>query len=147
MTTLTLQILNSASVAEATQMLDGVYEHSPWIGTQALSQRPFRSLAHLKYSLIQVLEAAGIDAQKGLIRAHPELAGKAMQSQTLTVESTNEQSKAGLTQCTPQELAKIAELNAAYQAKFDFPFILAVRVSNLFERQCQQLPILVSSYI
>ncbi|MEY4910952.1 MAG: 2-oxo-4-hydroxy-4-carboxy-5-ureidoimidazoline decarboxylase [Pseudomonadota bacterium] len=127
MTTFNLQALNSASSAEATQMLDGVYEHSPWIGAQALSQRPFRSLAHLKYSLIQVLDAAGLDAQKGLIRAHPELAGKAMQSQTLTAESTNEQSKAGLTQCTPDELAKIAELNAAYQAKFGFPFILAVR--------------------
>jgi beta-ureidopropionase / N-carbamoyl-L-amino-acid hydrolase len=125
--TLTLQALNSASADEATQMLDGVYEHSPWIGAQVLSQRPFRSLAHLKYSLVQVLEAAGLDAQKGLIRAHPELAGKAMQSQTLTAESTNEQSKAGLTQCTPDELAQIAKLNAAYQAKFGFPFILAVR--------------------
>jgi N-carbamoyl-L-amino-acid hydrolase len=125
--TLTIQTLNNATLAEATHMLDGVYEHSPWIGEQALSQRPFRSLAHLKYSLVQVLEAAGQDAQKGLIRAHPELAGKAMQSQTLTAESTNEQSKAGLTQCTPEELAKIAELNAAYQSKFGFPFILAVR--------------------
>ncbi|MEY4537151.1 MAG: hypothetical protein RL171_1302, partial [Pseudomonadota bacterium] len=127
MTTLTLQALNNASSAEATQMLDGVYEHSPWIGERALVQRPFRSLAHLKYSLVQVLEAAGLDAKKGLIRAHPELAGKAMQSQTLTTESTNEQSKAGLTQCTPAELTKIAELNATYQAKFGFPFILAVR--------------------
>lgn len=127
MTTLTLQTLNDASTTEATQMLDGVYEHSPWIGAQALSQRPFRSLAHLKYSLAKVLEATDLDAQKGLIRAHPELAGKAMLSQTLTAESTNEQSKAGLTQCTLEELTKIAELNAAYQAKFGFPFILAVR--------------------
>jgi beta-ureidopropionase / N-carbamoyl-L-amino-acid hydrolase len=125
--TLTLQALNSASADEATQMLDGVYEHSPWIGAQALSQRPFHSLAHLKYSLVQVLEAAGLDAQKGLIRAHPELAGKAMQSQTLTAESTNEQSKAGLTQCTQDELTQIAKFNAAYQTKFGFPFILAVR--------------------
>ena len=127
MKTLTLQSLNDASTAEATQMLDGVYEHSPWIGAQALPQRPFRTLAHLKYSLVKVLEAASIDAQKSLIRAHPELAGKAMQSQTLTAESSNEQLRAGLTQCTPQELGRIAELNAAYQAKFGFPFILAVR--------------------
>jgi beta-ureidopropionase / N-carbamoyl-L-amino-acid hydrolase len=127
MKTLTLQALNSASSAEAAQMLDGVYEHSPWIGTKALSQRPFRSLAHLKYSLVQVLEASGVDAQRKLIYAHPELAGNAMQSQTLTAESTNEQSKAGLTQCTSDELAKIAELNAAYHTKFGFPFILAVR--------------------
>ena len=125
--TLTLQTLNDASTAEATLMLDGVYEHSPWIGAQALSNRPFRSLAHLKYSLVKVLETAELDIQKGLICVHPELAGKAMQSQTLTAESTNEQSKAGLTQCTQGELAKIAELNAAYHAKFGFPFILAVR--------------------
>lgn len=153
MTTLTLQALNSASATEATQMLDGVYEHSPWIGAQALSQRPFRSLAHLKYSLVMVLEAAGLDAQKGLIRAHPELAGKAMQSQTLTAESTNEQSKAGLTQCTPGELARIVQLNAAYQAKFGFPFILAVRgargnglsksvILDTFERRLHNHPLL-----
>ena len=152
MTTLTLQALNSASATEATQMLDGVYEHSPWIGAQALSQRPFRSLAHLKYSLVKVLEAAALDAQKGLIRAHPELAGKAMQSQTLTAESTNEQSKAGLTQCTPGELARIVQLNAAYQAKFGFPFILAVRgargnglsksvILDTFERRLQNHPL------
>jgi beta-ureidopropionase / N-carbamoyl-L-amino-acid hydrolase len=127
MMTLTLQALNTASAAEATQMLDGVYEHSPWIAAKALFQRPFRSLAHLKYSLVQVVEVAGLDAQKGLICAHPQLAGKGMQSKTLTAESTNEQTKAGLTQCTPQELAKIAELNATYLAKFGFPFILAVR--------------------
>jgi beta-ureidopropionase / N-carbamoyl-L-amino-acid hydrolase len=127
MTTLTLQALNNASLAETTQMLDGVYEHSPWIATQTLSLRPFSSLAHLKYCLAKTLEDAGIDAQTALIRAHPELAGKAMQSQTLTTESSNEQLKAGLTQCTPEELAKIAEMNAAYQAKFGFPFILAVR--------------------
>lgn len=108
-------------------MLGGVYEHSPWIAAQSLSQRPFRSLAHLKYCLVRTLEAAGLEAQKGLIRAHPELAGKAMQSQTLTTESTSEQLKAGLTHCTPDELLKIAQLNAAYLAKFDFPFILAVR--------------------
>ena len=125
--TLTLQELNNAAPLDAAQMLDGVYEHSPWLATQAMSQRPFRSLAHLKHSMAQVLAAAGLDAQLALIRAHPELAGKAMQSQTLTAESSNEQIKAGLTHCTPQELANMAQLNAAYQAKFGFPFILAVR--------------------
>jgi N-carbamoyl-L-amino-acid hydrolase len=55
------------------------------------------------------------------------LAGKAMVSQTLTAESTNEQNKAGLTQCTPEELTHIGQLNAEYKAKFGWPFILAVR--------------------
>jgi N-carbamoyl-L-amino-acid hydrolase len=124
---LTLEQLNSASPAEAAQMLDGLYEHSPWIAEQALAQRPFQSLAHLKHAMCGVLDRAGRDAQLGLIRAHPELAGKAMVSKTLTAESTHEQTKAGLTDCTPDEFAKIQRLNADYNAKFGWPFILAVR--------------------
>ncbi|RIX75652.1 2-oxo-4-hydroxy-4-carboxy-5-ureidoimidazoline decarboxylase [Acidovorax cavernicola] len=124
---LTLAQLNAAAPAAAVAMLDGVYEHSPWIAQRALAQRPFRSLAHLKHALVQALAASSADEQIGLIRAHPELAGKAMVSKTLTAESTNEQSKAGLTDCTPEEFAQIQKLNADYNAKFGFPFILAVR--------------------
>ncbi len=125
--TMTLEQLNQASTADAARMLDGLYEHSPWIAEQALHERPFRSLAHLKHAMCQVLARAGRDAQLGLIRAHPELAGKAMVSQTLTAESTHEQNKAGLTHCTPEELAQIQKLNADYNTKFGWPFILAVR--------------------
>jgi N-carbamoyl-L-amino-acid hydrolase len=125
--TLTLAQLNAAAPATAVALLDGVYEHSPWIAQRALVQRPFRSLAHLKHALVQALAASTADEQIGLIRAHPELAGKAMVSKTLTAESSNEQSKAGLTDCTPEEFAKIQKLNADYNAKFGFPFILAVR--------------------
>jgi N-carbamoyl-L-amino-acid hydrolase len=125
--TITLNQLNSAPIDEAQSMLDGLYEHSPWIAAQALEQRPFRSLAHLKHTMVQVLNAAGREPQLALIRAHPELAGKAMVSKTLTDESTYEQGKAGLTQCTPDEFSRIQKLNADYNAKFGFPFILAVR--------------------
>jgi N-carbamoyl-L-amino-acid hydrolase len=124
---LTLQQLNSASLQEAAQMLDGLYEHSPWITEAALAQRPFLSMADLKFKMVQVLDAAGEAPQLALIRAHPELAGKAMLSQTLTAESTVEQGKAGLTQCNAEEFAKIQKLNAEYNTKFGFPFILAVR--------------------
>ena len=124
---LTLEQLNAASPAEALALLDGLYEHSPWIAEQALAQRPFRSLAHLKHALAQVVRTAELDAQLALIRAHPELAGKAMVAKSLTAESTNEQSKAGLTQCTPEEFERIQQLNAAYNERFGFPFILAVR--------------------
>ena len=124
---LTLEQLNTADAASAVQMLDGLYEHSPWIAQTALAQRPFASLAHLKYAMVQVLEQAGVQPQLDLIRAHPELAGKAMVAKSLTAESTNEQNKAGLTQCTPEEFAHIQQLNAAYNARFGFPFILAVR--------------------
>jgi len=125
--TLRLEQLNSASSQEAMQLLDGLYEHSPWIAEGALKQRPFASWAHLKHCMAEVLKDAGREAQIGLIRAHPELAGKAMVRKELTTESTNEQSKAGLTECTPSEFEKIQSLNAAYNQKFGWPFILAVR--------------------
>ena len=123
----TLDQLNAAPLTEAQQMLDGLYEHTPWIAAEALKARPFRSLAHLKHVMAQVLARADTDAQLALIRAHPELAGKAMVAKTLTAESTHEQGKAGLTECTPDEFARIQKLNADYNAKFGFPFILAVR--------------------
>ncbi len=119
--------LNAAPLPQAQQLLNGLYEHSPWITDAALLQRPFTSLAQLKYTLTQVVNAAGHEAQIALIRAHPELAGKAMVSNTLTAESTHEQTKAGLTDCSPDELAHVARLNAAYGARFGFPFVLAVR--------------------
>ena len=125
--TITLQQLNAATQAEFTALLDGTYEHSPWIAEAAWHKRPFASLAALKLALVQVLRDAGVEPQLALIRAHPELAGKAMVAKTLTAESTNEQGKAGLTDCTPEEFAKIQQLNADYNARFGFPFILAVR--------------------
>ncbi len=124
---LTIEQLNAADTAQATQLLDGIYEHSPWIAQTAMAGRPFKSLAHLKHAMANVVNTASEQAQLDLIRAHPELAGKAMVSKTLTAESTNEQSKAGLTNCTPEEFARIQKLNADYNARFGFPFILAVR--------------------
>ena len=125
--TMTLERLNRTSVQEALQLLDGLYEHSPWIAEKALTARPFKSLAQLKHAMCRVVAQAGLHRQLALIRAHPELAGKAMVSQSLTEESSHEQSKAGLTQCSAQEFALLQQLNSDYNARFGFPFILAVR--------------------
>lgn len=124
---LTLERLNAATPAEFVALLDGTYEHSPWIAEAAAARRPFATLAQLKRTLVEVLAAAGRERQLALIRAHPELAGKAMVARSLTAESTNEQGTAGLTHCTPEEFATLQRLNAEYNAKFGWPFILAVR--------------------
>ena len=148
---LTLAQLNAADVDRATALLDGVYEHSPWIARAAMAARPFQSMAHLKVALGDVVRRASPERQLELICAHPELAGKAMAANALTIESTHEQGKAGLTQCTPQELARIGELNAGYGEKFGFPFILAARgprgnglarreIIDTFERRLQHHP-------
>jgi N-carbamoyl-L-amino-acid hydrolase len=124
---LTLDRLNAASRDDFTALLDGTYEHSPWIAAQAAEARPFRSLAALKRALVEVVRKSPREQQLALVRAHPELAGKAMVAKSLTAESTHEQGRAGLTDCTPDEFARIQQLNADYNAKFGWPFILAVR--------------------
>jgi N-carbamoyl-L-amino-acid hydrolase len=126
-TTITLDQLNAAPPAQALAWLDGLYEHSPWIAEKALAARPFRSLAQLKHALVAVVRNAGREAQLALVRAHPELAGKAAVAGALTAESTNEQAQAGLGACSADEFARLTQLNADYNAKFGFPFILAVR--------------------
>jgi len=100
-TTMDFDTFNHATAEQAAAALQGLYEHTPWIAEQAVAQRPFASVAALKHAMTVILEAAGREAKIALIRAHPELAGKAMVSKTLTAESTNEQSKAGLTECSP----------------------------------------------
>ncbi|RYZ12940.1 MAG: 2-oxo-4-hydroxy-4-carboxy-5-ureidoimidazoline decarboxylase [Comamonadaceae bacterium] len=148
---LTIDRLNQAGSVQLVELLQGIYEHSPWVAERAAAARPFRSLPHLKYALATAVREADAALQEGLIRAHPELAGKAMSQNALTVESTREQRSAGLTQCTPAELERLRELNAAYGAKFGFPFIVAVRgprgiglskaqIVETFERRLQNPP-------
>ena len=125
--TLTLAPLNAATPDEGVALLEGIYEHSPWIARAAMAARPFADLAALTRALVQATDAGGHDAQLALLRAHPRLAGKAMVAGTLTAESTDEQSRSGLTRCSPEEFARLHALNDEYDRRFGWPFILAVR--------------------
>ena len=124
---LTLERLNAAGDAGFAALLEGIYEHSPWVAARTAARRPFATRAQLKRALVETVRAASRDERLALLRAHPELAGKAMVAKTMTAESTHEQGKAGLTQCTAEEFATLQRLNAAYNEKFGFPFMLAVR--------------------
>jgi allantoate deiminase/N-carbamoyl-L-amino-acid hydrolase len=123
----TLTELNSCSPVAFVDALRGIYEHSPWIPERAASKRPFASAASLKLALRDVVAQASEDEQLSLLRAHPELAGKAAIAGELTRESTGEQASSGLNMCSPEEYATLHKLNADYSQKFGFPFILAVR--------------------
>ncbi len=127
MPTLTLAQLNAATPTEAAALLHGIYEHSPWVAERAVAERPFASLLALEQAMCTAVRYASADEQLVLLRAHPELAGKAMLSQNLTAESSHEQATAGLTHCSTQEFATIQSLNAQYNLRFGWPFILAVR--------------------
>jgi 2-oxo-4-hydroxy-4-carboxy-5-ureidoimidazoline decarboxylase len=141
MTTYTLESLNSASPADFTAALADIYEHSPWVAQAVSAKRPFATLAALHEAMVQAVRAAPADAQLALIKAHPDLAGKAARAGTLTVDSTNEQVSAGLERLSEAEFARFHRLNDAYQAKFGFPFIICVRrhtkdsILGVFERR------------
>ena len=77
--------------------------------------------------MVAVVEAAGPEAQLGLLRAHPELAGKAARAGELTEASTGEQRSAGLDALDPAQMAEVERLNRAYRERFGFPFVIAVR--------------------
>jgi N-carbamoyl-L-amino-acid hydrolase len=123
----TLSYLNSCDSAAFVDALRGIYEHSPWIPERAAAARPFATVAALKLALQAAVTEAGEDRQLALLRAHPELAGKAAIAGELTAESTNEQATSGLNMCSADEYALLHRLNADYNEKFGFPFILAVK--------------------
>jgi OHCU decarboxylase len=123
----TLSDLNACDPLIFVETLRGIYEHSPWIPAAAAAMRPFDGIAALKQALQQAVAAGGEDKQLALLRAHPELAGKAAIAGELTAESTGEQAASGLNLCSVDEYAQLHALNAAYNTKFGFPFILAVK--------------------
>ena len=124
---MTLAELNAADRAGFVAALGEIFEHSPWVAERAFDDRPFASVGALHAAMVAAMRAAAESEQLALIRAHPELAGRAMVRAELTADSTREQSGAGLTQCSPDELAQLRSLNARYNEKFGFPFILAVK--------------------
>jgi len=123
----TLSELNGLAPARFIGTLSGVFEHSPWIAAAACDRRPFASLDALHATLVEIMEAAPTDAKLALLRAHPELASKAAIRGELSAESNREQAASGLTRCSAAEFARLHALNRAYDAKFGFPFILAVK--------------------
>ena len=124
---LTLEQLNNASDLDALSALKGIYEHSDWIAQISIKKRPFKSLASIKFEMMSAVSQATKDQKLSLLKSHPELAGKAMVDNTLTRESKSEQTQSGLTHCSAQEFQQIQSLNSAYNEKFGWPFILAVR--------------------
>jgi 2-oxo-4-hydroxy-4-carboxy-5-ureidoimidazoline decarboxylase len=124
---LTLADVNRMSAAEFRETLGGVFEHSPWIAERAWAARPFASLESLHATMTGVVRAAAPAEQLALLRAHPDLAGRAARASALSASSRAEQSGAGLDRLTDEEYERFGRLNAAYREQFDFPFIIAVR--------------------
>ena len=138
---LALSELNAMPAADFVAHLGEVFEHSPWVARRAAVGRPFSSVGVLHDVMAAAVRAAGPEAQDTLIRAHPDLAGKAARAGDLTKASTGEQASAGLDQLTDEEYERFDRLNRTYRDKFGFPFIIAVKgldktaILTAFERR------------
>ena len=124
---MTLSEVNALDRDGFVAALGGVFEHSPWVAEAAWHRRPFASLDALHAAMVAAMRGAAEDTRLALVRAHPELAGKAAIRGELTADSTSEQSGAGLAHCSPGEFTRLHELNREYNLKFGFPFIIAVK--------------------
>lgn len=123
----TIARLNALDRDQFVAALALAWEQSPWIAAAAWDARPFHNLVQLHAAMRDVIDRASMDQQIALIRAHPDLAGKAAIAGDLTPESTREQASAGLDRLTPDEFAEFTRLNDQYRAQFGFPFVICVR--------------------
>ena len=113
---------------EFVQRYRGIYEHSPWVAEKAAPLvDDSADVDVIARVMADCVDNASEERQLALIRAHPDLAGKAAIAGSLTDESESEQASAGLDRCSREEYECFQALNAAYRRKFGFPFVMAVR--------------------
>ncbi len=126
----TLDALNGADEPAFVGTLGFVFEDSPWVAARSWPLRPFGSVEALHASMCSTVRNAPLDVQLALVKAHPDLVGRAAGNGMLTPASTAEQHGAGLDRLSQAETALVRELNAAYRRRFGFPFVICVREKN-----------------
>lgn len=120
---LTIEEVNGLDREQFVRRFGVVYEHSPWVAAEAWRARPFGGLAELHAAMQRAVRDAPDERRLALVRAHPDLAGKAAMSD----ESTREQSSAGLDRLSAEEYERFTRTNAEYREKFGLPFVVCVR--------------------
>ena len=106
----------------------GVFEHSPWVAERAWEGRPFASPGALHEEMMRAVSKASAAERLGLVRAHPELAGREAKQGELTAHSSSEQERLGFTSLSREEILRVGEINRRYREKFGFPCIVALRL-------------------
>lgn len=119
--------VNSMGREEFVAGFGAVFEKSPWVTEGAWERRPFEDIDGMHAAFVRTVHAAPENLRVALIRAHPDLAGKAALAGELTEESANEQASAGLDRLSPEEYERFHRLNAAYREKFGLPYVVCVR--------------------
>ena len=124
---LSIDAVNAFDAAAFIACFGDVAEASPWVAESAFEARPFGDREALVGAFVAALRSASRDTQLALLRAHPDLAGRAAAAGNVAAESRREQAGAGLDRLTDSELDRFHDLNVRYRERFGFPFILAVK--------------------
>jgi OHCU decarboxylase len=124
---LTFELTNEISREEFVRRVGPVFEGSPWVAERASERRPFGDFGELRDALVDEMYQAGEDGRVALIRAHPDIAGKAALAGGLTPESAGEQSSAGLDRLSPKEYREFTRMNNEYRERFGLPMVVCVR--------------------
>jgi 2-oxo-4-hydroxy-4-carboxy-5-ureidoimidazoline decarboxylase len=119
--------INQLSEAEFCSLFGGIFEDTPWIAAKASRERPFSSKAAMLGVMVKALAAAPEADRMALLRAHPMLGGAAARRGDITDASRAEQAGLGLDRLEGDEETAFAAMNLAYQKRFGFPFIIAVK--------------------
>ena len=122
--------INGMDRAAFVARFGGVFEHSPWVAERAWERRPFADRGALHTAMAACVREAAPEEQTALIRAHPDLVGRAAREGRLGAASASEQAGAGLDRLDPAQAAWFEERNRAYQERFGFPFIICVRANR-----------------
>src|ERR1044071_5984003 len=112
---MTLDYINQAPKEEFARILGGIFERAPWVAETAYGKRPFKDVEELHSKMCEVVKRSTEEQRLALIRAHPDLVGRAALKGMLSSESKSEQASAGLDRLTPDEVERFQRHNADYQ--------------------------------
>ncbi|XP_078258519.1 2-oxo-4-hydroxy-4-carboxy-5-ureidoimidazoline decarboxylase-like [Rhinoraja longicauda] len=125
-----VHICNSMDYEEFVGKFGNVVERCPMIAAAVWSHRPFASLEALENAFEDFIDSLPPSGKVGILRCHPDLAGRDLVRGTLSSESRREQSQAGMTTLTLTQRSQLSELNASYKNRFHFPFVICVRMND-----------------
>ena len=127
-----LNKINKLSQTEFTEVFGNIFENASWIAKKLYKEKPFDNFRDLSKKMLNVFNSTNNENKLKILNSHPDLADKT-KINSLTPESSQEQSNAGLDRCTEEEFNEFKNLNIEYKKKFGFPFILAVKKKSKIE--------------
>ncbi|XP_044031628.1 2-oxo-4-hydroxy-4-carboxy-5-ureidoimidazoline decarboxylase [Siniperca chuatsi] len=122
--------VNALPYEDFVNIFGNVVEKCPIITAAVWSRRPFVSLTALEAAICEFIDALPESGKEGILRCHPDLAGRDLQSGTLTRESREEQARAGMDALNSAEAVRMARLNEEYKELFGFPFVICARMND-----------------